>query len=79
MMEDMAPTAPSRHLPHSPFNAARAAAANAVVEQFTSGDRVTHDHHGMGKVTSVDGAAVYVDFGAGVCRLAMPTHKLHLL
>lgn len=75
----MAHTASTRRLPHSPFNASREAAANAVVEQFTSGDRVTHDHHGMGQVTSVDGAAVYVDFGSGVCRLAMPTHKLHLL
>jgi hypothetical protein len=75
----MVPPAPGRHLPRSPFNSAREA-AKVAAERFAVGDRVTHDRHGMGVVTGLDGdAAVYVDFGAGVRRLILPTSKLHVL
>ncbi len=50
------------------------------MEEYAVGDRVTHDRHGMGLVTGVQGdVAVYVDFGSGVRRLSRPTPKLHAL
>lgn len=68
-----------RHLPSSPFNSAREA-ARVPVEHYEVGERVTHDRHGMGRVTALEGdAAVCVDFGWGVRRVSLPTSKLHRL
>ena len=76
----MPPTAPRpRHLPNSPFNAAREAARIPVMH-FEVGERVTHDRHGLGRVTGFDGeAAIYVDFGGDRRRVSLPTTKLHRL
>lgn len=44
---------------------------------FAVGDRVTHDVHGLGRVTGVEeGVAVVVDFGAQMKRIASPYTKL---
>jgi hypothetical protein len=78
MLGGMATSAPHRNLPGSPFNASRAAAKKP--EHYAVGDRVTHDRHGLGRVTHVEGdAAVHVDFGSGSQRLTTPTSKLHKL
>ncbi|MGN6634128.1 MAG: hypothetical protein ACTHJ6_01530 [Oryzihumus sp.] len=78
MLEPM-PSSPARQPFKSPFNLAREAAVRPV-ERFEVGERVTHDRHGLGRVTACDGeAAVYVDFGHGVRRVTLPTSKLHRL
>lgn len=66
----------NRRYPHSPFQPEPA----PPMEQYAVGDRVTHDRHGLGLVTGIQGeVAVYVDFGSGVRRLPRPTPKLHAL
>jgi hypothetical protein len=63
-----------RHLSSSPFNVHSAA---PPVETFAVGDRVTHDKHGLGRVTDVQGeAAVVVQFGSEQVRVTAPFSKL---
>ena len=70
-----APAAPRRHLPSSPFNAPPARA----IEQYSVGDRVTHDKYGLGTVLDTAEHTVTVDFGSERIRLASPYAKLSRL
>ncbi|MFJ6630137.1 hypothetical protein ACIQMR_01850 [Streptomyces sp. NPDC091376] len=69
--------APRRHLPTSPFKAP----ADPVLKQFTLGDRVSHDQHGLGKVIAVEasGEAMLVDFGSQQTRIVSPYYGMHKL
>lgn len=63
-----------RHLSSSPFNVHRAA---PPVETFAVQDRVSHDKHGLGRVTEVEGeTAVIVQFGSDLVRITAPFNKL---
>jgi hypothetical protein len=76
------PTGPRRHLPNSPFNAARErAAAAAVFERIPVGERVSHERHGLGRVVALSGESdVIVDFGAGDRRrVSLASSKLERL
>lgn len=74
------PTGRRRHLPNSPFNAAREA-ADAAIEPIPVGARVSHERHGLGRVVALDGdRAVIVDFGGGDRRrVALDSAKLEVL
>jgi hypothetical protein len=69
-----------RHLPNSPFNAAREAAA-IPPQPIPVGTRVAHERYGLGRVVAVeDQRAVIVDFGGGeVRRVALDSTKLETL
>lgn len=69
------PAPKKRHLSTSPF----LPPAEVVIEQYESGDRVTHDLHGVGRVVDVEASAVTVDFGSQKIRIASPFHKLEKL
>jgi hypothetical protein len=69
------PAPKKRHLPTSPF----LPPAEVVIEQYESGDRVSHDLHGVGRVIDVEASAVTVDFGSRTIRIASPFHKLEKL
>lgn len=66
-----------RHLPTSPFKPR----VPDPVKVFEVGQRVCHDKEGLGRVSSVDGAAaVVVDFGGGkLVRVVAPFAKLDTL
>ena len=64
-----------KHLRSSPF----AAAPEAVVKTFETGERVSHDLYGLGTVLSIDSHAVTVDFGSQTLRITPPFAKLHHL
>ena len=64
-----------RHLASSPFQPQ----PEQAVEQYAVEDRVTHDRYGLGRVVSVEEAAVTVDFGAQTVRIVSPFHKLEKL
>ncbi|MEU5212095.1 hypothetical protein [Streptomyces sp. NPDC020742] len=67
------PAAARRHLPSSPFKPP----ATRPPKQFALGDRVTHDEHGLGRVTGIEGEiAVLVDFGSLQARIMSPYGKL---
>lgn len=67
------PAVPRRNLPASPFK-------NPVVppvEEFSLGNRVTHDEHGLGRVVGIEaGTAVLVDFGSVQKRILPPYSKM---
>jgi hypothetical protein len=70
------PAVTRRHLPTSPFKAP----ATPHLKRFAVGNRVTHDVHGLGRVTVVeDGIAVIVDFGSLQERIISPYAKLTVL
>ncbi|MFL9678996.1 MULTISPECIES: hypothetical protein [Streptomyces] len=70
------PSAPKRFLPTSPFKAPVA----PPPKQFAVGDQVTHDVHGLGRVTGVeDGIAAVVDFGSTQQRILSPYTKMSKL
>ena len=64
-----------RHLPNSPFQPE----PERVVEIFETGDRVSHDIHGLGSVVAVDSYGVSVDFGAQTLRITSPFSKMEKL
>ena len=74
------PTGRRRHLPNSPFNAAREAAL-VPPEPIPVGVRVSHERYGLGRVVAVeDERSVIVDFGGGeVRRVALDSAKLEVL
>lgn len=73
-------TGKRRHLPTSPFNAAREA-AQAKVVPIPVGARVCHERHGMGRVVALDGDhAVIVDFGDNQrLRVTLDSPRLEVL
>jgi hypothetical protein len=67
------PAVPRRHLPTSPFRVP----AVPPLKQFDVGNRVTHDHYGLGRVIGIeDGIAMLVDFGSRQVRIASPYDKV---
>jgi len=68
-------TGTMRALPGSPFNQPPAV---AIVASYAMSDRVSHDRYGLGTVVGTENgnAAVLVDFGPKVLRVALPTTKM---
>ena len=68
-------TGNTRALPGSPFNQPQAV---AIVASYAISDRVSHDRYGLGTVLGTENgnAAVLVDFGPKVLRVALPTTKM---
>jgi len=67
------PAASKRHLPTSPFRAP----VTPALKHFDTGDRVSHDMYGLGRVIGVeDGIAALVDFGATQMRILSPYTKM---
>ncbi|ROQ99088.1 hypothetical protein EDE04_5638 [Streptomyces sp. 2132.2] len=67
---------PRRHLPSSPFKAP----VEPPLRQFSVGDRVSHDEHGLGRVVGIEeGIAVLVDFGSVQKRILSPYTKMSAL
>ncbi len=64
-----------RHLASSPFRPD----PEPVIEQYASGDLVSHDAYGMGRVVAVESDAVTVDFGTQTVRITSPFRKMTLL
>jgi hypothetical protein len=63
-----ATSATRRVLPTSPFKAKEIVIPST--DDFSVGDRVTHDRRGMGRVVRVDEQYVTVEFGPGdICRV----------
>jgi len=73
ILEEMTTSTPRRrHFAASPFKAD----PEPVIEQFESGDMVSHDSFGLGRVVNKETAAVTVDFGPRLVRIASPFPKL---
>lgn len=68
-------TTSRRHLSSSPFQPE----IEPPIESYALGDLVSHDSYGMGRVVSVEVAAVTVDFGSQTVRIPSPFRKLALL
>lgn len=69
-------SAPRRHLPTSPF----AAPSDPVIKDFSVGDRVSHDRHGLGTIIGQESTgALLVDFGASRLRILSPYKGMHKL
>ncbi|WP_030803075.1 MULTISPECIES: hypothetical protein [unclassified Streptomyces] len=67
------PAAARRHLSSSPFKPP----VTPPLKHFASGDRVTHDEYGLGRVIGIeDEVAVLVDFGSLQARIVSPYAKL---
>jgi len=68
-------TGTTRALPGSPFNQPPAV---AIVASYAMSDRVSHDRYGLGTVVGAENgnAAVLVNFGPKVLRVALPTTKM---
>ena len=64
-----------RHLATSPFQPA----AERIIEEFATGDLVTHDAYGMGRVIQLEPAAVTVDFRSRTVRIPSPYDRLSKL
>jgi len=64
-----------RHLASSPFQPE----PEPVIEQFESGDVVSHDSYGMGRVVGAEADAVTVDFGNQTVRITSPFRKMSKL
>ena len=64
-----------RHLASSPFQPE----PEVVVEQYGTGDLVSHDVHGVGTVVSCDANGVTVDFGARTLRVTSPFARMERL
>jgi hypothetical protein len=61
-----------RHLRSSPFQPE----PEPVIEHFESGDLVSHDAYGVGRVVGADADAVTVDFGTRTVRITSPFSKM---
>lgn len=64
-----------RHLASSPFQPE----PEPTIEQYASGDLVSHDLYGVGRVAEVEASAVTVDFGRQTVRIVSPFHKMQQL
>ncbi|EGD45104.1 putative ATP-dependent DNA helicase II [Nocardioidaceae bacterium Broad-1] len=73
ILEEMTTSTPRRrHFAASPFKTD----PEPVIEQFESGDLVSHDSFGLGRVVNKETAAVTVDFGPQLVRIPSPFPKL---
>lgn len=63
---------PNLRHPSSPFQRH----PEPVVEEYVVGERVSHDSYGLGRVVSVDGGGVTVDFSDKTVRIATPFRKM---
>ena len=61
-----------RHLASSPFKPK----VELPIEVFESGDLVSHDSYGVGRVVNVESDAVTVDFRDQTVRVASPYRKM---
>ncbi|MEP9364736.1 hypothetical protein ABLE68_17345 [Nocardioides sp. CN2-186] len=61
-----------RHLATSPF----APKLERPIETFEVSDLVSHDSYGLGRVVSVEPAAVSVDFTSRTVRIPSPFSKM---
>jgi len=50
-----------------------------TIEEYAVADLISHDAYGMGRVVSVEVAAVTVDFGSQTVRIPSPFHKMSKL
>ena len=64
-----------RHLASSPFRPD----PEPVIEEYESGDLVSHDTYGMGRVVSAEPEAVTVDFRTKRVRINSPYSKMEKL
>jgi hypothetical protein len=65
----------ARPLLTSPF--ARNTTVVEYLPDYTLGDRVTHDHYGLGRIVRIQGTDyVTVDFGSETIRFARSTRAL---
>jgi len=64
-----------RHLPTSPFKRPPA----LVFDEYASGELVTHDKYGLGRVLEVEHHAVVIDFGPHKMRITEPYARLFKL
>jgi hypothetical protein len=69
------PVGPRRHLASSPFKPD----PEPTIEQYAVDDRVVHDAYGLGRVISVEAAAVTVDFSSQTVRITSPFTKMSRL
>ncbi|WP_041307169.1 CarD family transcriptional regulator [Intrasporangium calvum] len=46
------------------------------VEDFTVGDRVSHDSYGVGRVVGIDASGATVDFSGRTIRVTTPFRKM---
>lgn len=64
----------ARPLPTSPFSQQR---DERPLPEYSVGERITHDHYGLGKVVTLHGDAyVTVDFGSEVIRFPRASRAL---
>ena len=63
-----------RHLATSPFN--KQVVTEPPAEQYAVHDQVTHDRYGLGRIVTVEDAAVTVDFGSRLVRIKTPCPKM---
>ena len=61
-----------RHLSSSPFQPD----PELVIERFETGDLVSHDSYGMGRVLGTEVSAVIVDFRTQTVRITSPYSKM---
>jgi hypothetical protein len=61
-----------RHLASSPFQPD----PEPIIEVYALDDLVSHDSYGMGRVVSLEPAAVTVDFRSQKVRITSPFHKM---
>lgn len=64
-----------RHLSSSPFQPE----PEPHIETYESGDLVSHDSYGMGRVVSAEAEAVTVDFRTQRVRIRSPYSKMEKL
>ena len=64
------------HLPNSPFHRERVEVSHP---EFSAGDRVSHDRHGLGSVVRLDGDRMVVRFGKQLVSVAQSNPKVHRL
>jgi hypothetical protein len=64
-----------RHLASSPFQPR----IEPDIEEYALGDLVSHDAYGMGRVITVETAAVTVDFRSRTVRIPSPYRKMSKL
>jgi hypothetical protein len=65
-------SATRRHLPTSPFKPP----PTPVFDEFASGELVSHDKYGLGRVLDVEPQAVVIDFGPQKIRIVEPYARL---